>query len=96
MELLHSQIDEFQVVCPACQATSQAGRNYQLIQDGRLYRCTVCSKLFEVSKAMFMAAQHMNKVTGIPINQQTETQSAYSSDRHPLIAECERRAAARR
>lgn len=93
MELLHSKIDKFRVICPDCGSSWQADRHCQLDADGRLYSCRVCEGRFQVSKAMFTQARQARKVVGIALKSETKAGPAYSDDQNPLIADARRRAA---
>ena len=93
MELLHSEMDEYQVVCPNCKASWEASRCYVLCPE-RLYTCEICKVQFEVTEAMFRQTSIGEPIVGIPLKPLKANRSAarLDDDRHPLIADAERRA----
>ena len=93
MELSHTQVNKFRIICPDCGSSWQADRHCQLDADGRIYFCKVCEGQFQVSKAMFAQAQQARKVTGVSLKPKTKIGRAYGDDQNPLIADARRRAA---
>ena len=96
MELLHQEISKsFEIICPNCGHVSNAGKDYSIIADARLYNCTQCRRQFSVSHEMFNQAGS-RRITGQLLTGLSSTSDAnkLSGGETVLVADARRRAEA--